>query len=199
MIGHERSLLRERLGRDEEGDELHPSPAGHAFRAEQDALACYPFPGWEQKRGLLWYSSFEHPDGRNKSLEENKCATGKSMTEWDAENVPRLVKGAGKLSGKKGSKSKRPGRVRLCVSAPSHLWISRDATRREPKRCLCRALYSAKAEGPARSCGAQQRLRLAQLLRAQSTGVLCQGSVCRRQVRHFHIMHGWTICVKTCL
>ncbi|GAQ89497.1 hypothetical protein KFL_005300010 [Klebsormidium nitens] len=88
MSGHERSLLRERLGRDKEGDELHPLPAGHAFRAEQDALACYPFPGWEQKRGLPWYSSFEHPDGR------------------------RLVKGAGKLSGKKGSKSERPKRTR---------------------------------------------------------------------------------------
>ncbi|GAQ93526.1 hypothetical protein KFL_016150020 [Klebsormidium nitens] len=55
MSGHERSLLKERLGRDEQGDELHPLPAGHAFRAEQDALACYPFPGWEQKRGLPWY------------------------------------------------------------------------------------------------------------------------------------------------
>ena len=97
---------------DENGEELQPLPAGHAFRAEQDALACYPFPGWEQKRGLPWYSSFEHPDGRSKSSEEHKCATGKSMTEWDAENVPGLVKGAGKLSGKKGSKSKRPKRTR---------------------------------------------------------------------------------------
>ncbi|GAQ93077.1 hypothetical protein KFL_012860010, partial [Klebsormidium nitens] len=112
MSGHERSLLRERLGRDEEGNELHPLPAGHAFRAEQDALACYPFSGWEQKRGLPWYSSFEHSDGRSKSSEEHKCATGKSMTEWDAENVLGLVKGAGKLSGKKGSKSKRPKRTR---------------------------------------------------------------------------------------
>ncbi|GAQ85302.1 hypothetical protein KFL_002280170 [Klebsormidium nitens] len=104
---------RERLGRDEEGHELHPLPAGHAFRAEQDVLACYPFPGWEEKRGLPWYSSFEHPDGRSKSSEENKCATGKLMTEWDAENVPGLVKGAGKPSGlKKGSKSKRPKRTR---------------------------------------------------------------------------------------
>ncbi|GAQ93268.1 hypothetical protein KFL_014030020, partial [Klebsormidium nitens] len=112
MSGHERSLLKERLGRDEEGDELHPLPAGHAFRAEQDVLACYPFPGWEQKRGLPWYSSFEHPDGRSKSSEEHKCATGKSITEWDAENVLGLVKGAGQLSGKKGSKSKRPKRTR---------------------------------------------------------------------------------------
>lgn len=34
MSDHERALLRERLGRDEEGAELHPLPAGHAFRAE---------------------------------------------------------------------------------------------------------------------------------------------------------------------
>ncbi|GAQ88268.1 hypothetical protein KFL_004140040 [Klebsormidium nitens] len=112
MSAHERSLLRERLGQDENGEELHPLPTGHAFRAEQDALACYSFPGWEQKRGLPWYSSFEHPGGRSRSSEENKCATGKSMTEWDVENVPGLVKGAGKLSGKKGSASKRPKRSR---------------------------------------------------------------------------------------
>jgi hypothetical protein len=108
-----RLLLRERLGLDETyGEELQPLPEGHAFRAEQDALACYPFPGWKQKRGLPWYSSFEHPNGRSQTSEEFKCNTGKSMTEWDAENVPGLWKGAGKLLGRKGSKSKRPRRTR---------------------------------------------------------------------------------------
>lgn len=75
-------------------------------------MACYSFPGWEQRRGLPHYSSFEHPDGRSRSLEEFKCATGKTVTEWDAEHVAGLVKGAGKLSGKKGSASKRPKRSR---------------------------------------------------------------------------------------
>jgi hypothetical protein len=112
MSEHERSLLRERLGKDEEGVELHLLPAGHGFWAEQEVLACYSFPGWEQKRGLPHFSSFEHPDGRSKSSEENKCATGKSVTEWDAENILGLVKGAGKLSGKKGGLSKRPNRSR---------------------------------------------------------------------------------------
>jgi hypothetical protein len=113
MSNHERSLLRERLGRDEEGAGLHPLPSGHSFRAEQDTLACYSLPGWEQKRGLPHYSSFEHPDGRSRSLEEFKCATGKTVTDWDAENVAGLVKGAGKLSRKlKGNASKRPNRSR---------------------------------------------------------------------------------------
>jgi hypothetical protein len=108
MSNHERSLLRERLGQDEQGVELHPLPAGHSFRAEQDALACYSFPGWEQRRGLPHFCTFEHPDGRSKTSEETKCATGKTVTEWDVEHVAGLVKGAGKLSGKKGSASKRP-------------------------------------------------------------------------------------------
>jgi hypothetical protein len=112
MSDHERALLRERLGRDEEGVELHPLPAGHAFRAEHDALACYSFPGWEQRRGLPHYSNFEHPDGCSRSSEEFKCATRKTVTDWDAEHVAGLVKGAGKLSGKKGSASKRPNRSR---------------------------------------------------------------------------------------
>jgi hypothetical protein len=34
----ERGVLRGRLGRDEEGDRMHPLPPGHTFRAEQDAL-----------------------------------------------------------------------------------------------------------------------------------------------------------------
>lgn len=113
MSAAERSLLRERLGKDENGEDLQPLPLGHSFREEQDALACYTLLGWEQKRGLPHYSSFEHPDGRSRTLEEFKCATGKSMTEWDAENVRvGLVKAAGKLLGKKGSKSKRPKRCR---------------------------------------------------------------------------------------
>jgi hypothetical protein len=108
----ERSLLRERLGQDKEGVELHPLPTGHSFRAEQDIVACYSFPGWEQRRGLLHFSSFEHPNGRSRISEEFKCATGKTVTEWDAEHVVGLVKGAGKLLGKKGSTSKRPNRSR---------------------------------------------------------------------------------------
>ncbi|GAQ83542.1 hypothetical protein KFL_001520120 [Klebsormidium nitens] len=112
MSAAERLLLRERLGKDENGGDLQPLPVGHSFREEQDTLACYSLPGWEQKRGLPYYSNFEHPDGRSRTSEEFKCATGKSMTEWDAEHVPGLVKGAGKLSGKKGSKSKRPKRCR---------------------------------------------------------------------------------------
>jgi hypothetical protein len=121
MSDHERALLRERLGRDEEGVELHPLPAGHAFRAEQDALACYSFPGWEQRRGLPHYSNFEHPDGCSWSSEEFKCATGKTVTECNAEHVAGLVKGAGKLSGKKRSASKRPNRNRgvfvFCIAS----------------------------------------------------------------------------------
>jgi hypothetical protein len=112
MSNHERSLLRERLGRDKEGAGLHPLPSGHSFWAEQDTLACYSLPGWEQKRGLPHYSSFEHPDGRSKSSEEFKCATGKTVTQWDAKNVVGLVKAAGKLSGKKGNASKQPNRSR---------------------------------------------------------------------------------------
>ncbi|GAQ92640.1 hypothetical protein KFL_010800040 [Klebsormidium nitens] len=112
MSAAERILLRERLGRDENGKERPPLQTEHSFRAEQDELACYTLPGWEQRRGVPWHSSFEHPDGRSRTSEEFKCATGKTVTEWDAENVPGLVKGAGKLSGKKGSGSKRPKRTR---------------------------------------------------------------------------------------
>jgi hypothetical protein len=43
----ERVVLRGRLGRDEEGDRMHPLPAKHSFRAEQDALGHYRLPGWE--------------------------------------------------------------------------------------------------------------------------------------------------------
>jgi hypothetical protein len=111
MSERERALLWDRLGLDEEGVELHPLPKGHAFRAEHDALAHYSFPGWEQKRGLPQYSSFEHLDGRSRSLEKFKCATGKTITEWDSENVSGLVKGGGK-GGKRGSATKRPNRSR---------------------------------------------------------------------------------------
>jgi hypothetical protein len=111
MSTTERTLLWERLGRDEEGVELHELPAGHNFRAEQDALAHYNFPGWRQRRGLPQFSSFEHTDGRSRSSAEFKCATGKSITEWDSENVPGLMKGGGKSS-KKGSTAKRPNRSR---------------------------------------------------------------------------------------
>jgi hypothetical protein len=111
MSKRERRLLWERLGRDEEGIELHGLPAGHSFRAEQDALAHYNFPGWQQLRGLLRFINFEHLDGRSRSSEEHKCATEKSITEWDFENTPGLVKGGGK-SGKKGSAAKRSNRSR---------------------------------------------------------------------------------------
>jgi hypothetical protein len=111
MSERERALLWDRLGRNEEGVPLHPLPKGHALRAKQDALAHYSFPGWEQKRGLPQYSSFEHLDGRSRSSEEFKCATGKSIAEWDSKNVPGLVKGGGK-GGKKGGAAKRPNRSR---------------------------------------------------------------------------------------
>ncbi|GAQ90961.1 hypothetical protein KFL_007070070 [Klebsormidium nitens] len=104
----ERGLLRGRLGRDEEGNRMHPLPAGHTFRAEQDALGHYALPGWEQKRGLPRYTSFEHEDGRSRTSEEFKCATGQTVGDWDAANVPGLVKGGSK-STKRG---KRPHRSR---------------------------------------------------------------------------------------
>ncbi|GAQ90556.1 hypothetical protein KFL_006550060 [Klebsormidium nitens] len=111
MSERQKALLWERLGRNEEGVSLHPLPIGHSFRAEQDALARYDFPGWEQYRGLPHFSDFEHPDGRSKGSEEFKCASGKTVGEWDSENVPGLVKGGGK-AGKKGAISKRPNRSR---------------------------------------------------------------------------------------
>ncbi|GAQ77639.1 hypothetical protein KFL_000010870 [Klebsormidium nitens] len=111
MSDRERALLLERLGRDEEGSLLHPLPVGHAFRAEQDALAHYSFPGWEQKRGLPQYTSFEHFDGRSRSSEEFKCATGMTVGDWDRENASGLVKGGGKAA-KKGGTLKRPNRSR---------------------------------------------------------------------------------------
>lgn len=119
MSEREKALLWERLGRDEEGVSLHELPIGHSFRAEQDALARYDFPGWEQRRGLPHYGDFEHPDGRSKGSEEFKCATGKSVGEWDSENVPGLVKGGGK-AGKKGAAVKRPNRSRgaFCFVCP---------------------------------------------------------------------------------
>jgi hypothetical protein len=112
MSAWEKAVLWERLGRDAKGNPLRALPEGDCFRAEQDALARYDFPGWEQYRGLPHYSSFENPDGRSRSSEEFKCATGRSVGDWDAEHVPGLVKGAGKLSGKKGSATKRPNRSR---------------------------------------------------------------------------------------
>lgn len=111
MGAAEKALLNERLGRDEEGNGLPDLPKGHSFRAEQDALACYDLPGWGQWRGLPHFSSFEHPNGLSRGAEEHKCATGMSVTDWDRENVPGLVKGGGKLS-KKGVPGKRPNRSR---------------------------------------------------------------------------------------
>ena len=111
MSEREKALLWERSGRDEEGIELHELPIGHSFRVEQDELARYDFPGWEQYRGLPHFSDFEHPDGRSKSSEEFKCATGKTVGEWDSENVSGLVKGGGKGT-RRGAAIKRPNRSR---------------------------------------------------------------------------------------
>jgi hypothetical protein len=112
MSERERAMLWERLGRDGNGNLPHPLLEGHSFRAEQDALARYDFPGWQQYRGLPHYSSFENPDGRSRSSEEFKCQTGQTVGEWDAEHIPGLVKGSGKLSGKKGSMVKGANRSR---------------------------------------------------------------------------------------
>ena len=67
MSKGEKVLLLERLGKDEEGNLLQTLPEDHSYRAEQDALARYDFPGWQQYRGLPHYSSFENPDGRSRS------------------------------------------------------------------------------------------------------------------------------------
>jgi hypothetical protein len=104
----ERGVLRVRLGRDEEGDRMHPLPPGHTFRAEQDALGHYAKPGWEQRQDLPRYTSFEHEDGRSRTSEKFKCATGQTVGEWNAANVSGLVKGGSK-STKKG---RRPHRSR---------------------------------------------------------------------------------------
>jgi hypothetical protein len=72
-------------------------------------------PGWEQKRGLPRFSTFEHPNGRSKTSEETKCNLGKTETEWDAANTPGLTRGGGKGSkpgGKRPNKSK--GAVVFC-------------------------------------------------------------------------------------
>jgi hypothetical protein len=97
------------------GAALHPLPPGHSFLEEQDALAHYALPGWEQKRGLSRYSTFEHPDGRSKSSEETKCNSGRTETEWDAANTQGLTRGGGKASkpgGKRPNKSR--GTVVIC-------------------------------------------------------------------------------------
>jgi hypothetical protein len=108
MSEAERGVLRVRLGRDKEGDWMHPLPPGHTFRAEQDALGHYALPGWEQRRDLPRYTSFKHEDGRSRTLEEFKCATGQTVGDWDAANVPGLVKGGSKST----KKNKRPHRSR---------------------------------------------------------------------------------------
>ncbi|GAQ87643.1 hypothetical protein KFL_003670040 [Klebsormidium nitens] len=107
MSGVERELLWERLGRDEEGHQMHPLPPGHGFRAELDALGHYALPGWEQKRGLPHYVTFEHANGKSRTGEEFKCNSGQTETEWDAANVPGLTRGGGK-----GKKAKRPHKSR---------------------------------------------------------------------------------------
>jgi hypothetical protein len=107
-----RDLLWRRLGLDEEGGTLHPLPPGHSFRKEQDALGHYALPGWEQKRGLPRYSTFEHPHGRSKTSEETKCNLGKTEMEWDAANTPGLTRGNGKASKPGG---KRPNKTRGAV------------------------------------------------------------------------------------
>jgi hypothetical protein len=112
MTQRERDLLWQRLGLDEEGARLHPLPPRHSFRAEQDALAHYALPGWEQKRGLPRYSTFEHPNGRSKTSEETKCNSGRTETEWDAANTPGLTRGGGKASKPGG---KRPNKSRGAV------------------------------------------------------------------------------------
>jgi hypothetical protein len=117
MTERERDLLWRRLGLDEEGGTLHPLPSGHNFRAEQKALAHYALPGWEQKRGLPRYSTFEHPDGRSKTSEETKCNSGKTETEWDAANTPGLTRGGGKAS-KPGVKRQNKSRGAVVFCCP---------------------------------------------------------------------------------
>jgi hypothetical protein len=70
-------------------------------------LGHYALPGWEPKRGLPRYTSFEHEDGRIRTSEEFKCATGQTVSDWDA-NVVGLVKGGSKST----KRSKRPHRSR---------------------------------------------------------------------------------------
>jgi hypothetical protein len=117
MTQRERDLLWRRLGLDEEGGTLHPMPPRHSFRVEQDALAHYALPGWEQKRGLPRYSTFEHPNGKSKTSEETKCNSGKTETEWDAANTPGLTRG-----GRKGSSLEASARTRAggpsCFAVP---------------------------------------------------------------------------------
>jgi hypothetical protein len=96
MSGIEQGLLWERLGVDEEGQQMHPRPPGHGFRAEQDALGQYALPGWKHKRGLPHYITFERADGKSRTGEEFKCNSGQTETEWDAANVPGLTLGGGK-------------------------------------------------------------------------------------------------------
>jgi hypothetical protein len=116
MSEQERAVLHERLGQDEEGGQMHPLPLGHSFRQEQARLGHYALPGWDQKRGLPHYTSFESQDGKSKSGEEVKCATGLTVTEWDAKNTPGLVRGGGKAA-KKGKQPHRSrGLVIFCCS-----------------------------------------------------------------------------------
>jgi hypothetical protein len=118
MSGVERSLIWERLKRDEEGHQMHPLPLGHGFRAEQDALGHYALPGWEQKRGLPHYATFEHTNGKSRTGEELKCNSGQTETKWVAANVPGLTRG-----GKKGKKAKRPHKSRGAMVVCCPHWV----------------------------------------------------------------------------
>ncbi|GAQ87753.1 hypothetical protein KFL_003750030 [Klebsormidium nitens] len=123
--------LKEALGREDvllvtrfvPGDGEGPVPADtrrrllveqrQMVRGKNRAMHCGCWRGSSsskrlERRGLPRYTSFEHEDGRSRTSEEFKCATGQTVGEWDAANVPGLVKGGSK-STKKG---KRPHRSR---------------------------------------------------------------------------------------
>jgi hypothetical protein len=134
----ERGVLRVRLGRDEEGDRMHPLPAGHTLRAEQDALGHYGLPGWEQRRGLPQYTSY----GRSRTSEEFKCATGQTVGDWDAAKRLGARQGREQVGEEEQAPASEPGRVRLLLSARGHLGVPLLPPGGEPPGCVCRVVHA---------------------------------------------------------
>ncbi|GAQ91906.1 hypothetical protein KFL_008790030, partial [Klebsormidium nitens] len=171
MSGVERSLIWERLGVDEEGQQMHPLPSGHSFRAEQDSLGHYSLPGWEQKRGLPHYVTFEHADGKSRTGEEFKCNSGQTETEWDAANVPAAD--AGRRQGEEGKAAAQEQRRDGGLLPPSrHIRLPRDAEGRKPAGRIRRALHAAQPGAPPQIRRLRQCLRPSQLLHAPGARLL---------------------------
>ncbi|GAQ93674.1 hypothetical protein KFL_017980010, partial [Klebsormidium nitens] len=107
----ERELLHDRLGLSGIGQLLEALPEDHPYCREQNALGCYPLPGWEQKRPMRQYLPFEDELGRAvESSEEHRCKSGLTVAEFDA----KVAAAKSEKQGKRLQKHTKGGFVFCC-------------------------------------------------------------------------------------